>query len=92
MKNQKKHSSKLNPKQVAAILGIVLLVLLYLITFIVAFIDQSSSGQLFRLCLLATFTIPLLIWVYIWMYGKLTQKHTIADLETKNPEIKDKKQ
>ncbi len=71
---------KMTSKQLVAIIGIVLLVLMYVVTLIVAFVDNSSSGSLFGMCLIATFVIPLMIWVYTWMYGKLTGKTTIADL------------
>lgn len=72
---------KITSKQIVAIGGIALLVLMYLGTLIVAIADQSASMALFQACLVATIAIPFLIWVYIWMYGKLTQKHTIADLD-----------
>ena len=75
--NMKKTSSK----QVVAIGGITLLVLMYLITLIVAIVDNSESGRWFMGCIFATMAVPLLIWVYIWMYGKLTGRHTIADAE-----------
>lgn len=65
-------------QRVAAILCIVLLVGLYVITLITAFIDKSATRQWFMLCLIGTVVIPLLTWIYIWMYGVLTQKHTIA--------------
>lgn len=67
-------------KQIVAIIGIVLLVLLYVVTLIVAFADNSASGNLFVVCLFATIAIPVLVWIYTWMYGKLTGKSTIADL------------
>ncbi len=79
-KNQSSSKHKITSKQVVAICGIVVLVLLYLVTLIAAFIDSSSSGRLFGACLFATVAIPLLIWIYTWMYGKLTGRSTIADL------------
>lgn len=72
---------KITSKQIVAIIGIILLVLMYLVTLIVAFVDQSQAGRLFQACMVATVAIPFLIWIYIWMYGKLRQKHTIADLD-----------
>lgn len=69
-------------KQIAAIIGIALLVLLYIITLIVAIVDTSLSGRLFQACLVASFAVPILIWIYIWMYGKLTNRHTFADFNT----------
>ena len=76
-----KTSRKMTSKQLAALIGVALLVIMYIATLIVAIVDTSSSGNWFRMCLFATVAIPLLIWVYTWMYGKLTGRHTIADLD-----------
>lgn len=73
---------KVTSKQVVAIIGIVLLVLMYLVTLLAAFFDSSASGRLFWMCLFSTIAIPLLIWIYTWMYGKLTGKHTLTDSDT----------
>lgn len=67
-------------KQIAAWAAIVLLVMLYVVTLIVAILDTSSAGNWVMGCLLATAIIPLLTWMYIWMYGKLTGKATMADV------------
>ncbi|MGN0167690.1 MAG: hypothetical protein ACI4AB_06600 [Acetatifactor sp.] len=72
---------KVTSKQVVAIIGIVLLVLMYIATLIAAVFDSSASGRLFWMCLFATIAIPLLIWIYTWMYGKLSGKHTMADFD-----------
>lgn len=74
-------TKKVTSKQVVAIIGIVLLVLMYIVTLIAAITDSSASGRLFWMCLYATVVIPILIWIYTWMYGKLTQKHTFADFD-----------
>lgn len=79
--NSEKSSKKITSKQIVAIIGIILLLLLYIITLIVAFVDTSASGKLFALCLYASMAIPLLIWIYTWMYGKLTNKKTFADFD-----------
>lgn len=79
--NKKGTHNKITSKQIVAIAGVVLLAALYVITLIVAFADNSASGKLFSLCLFATVAIPLLIWIYTWMYGKLTNRHTFADLD-----------
>jgi amino acid transporter len=72
---------KITSKQIVAWIGIILLLALYIITLLVAIFDTSSSGKLFALCLFATVAIPILIWIYTWMYGKLTGRHTIADFD-----------
>lgn len=79
--DKKETPNKITSKQIVAIAGVVLLAALYIITLIVAFVDNSASGKLFGLCLFATMAIPLLIWIYTWMYGKLTNRHTLADLD-----------
>ncbi|MCM1187025.1 MAG: hypothetical protein NC251_02045 [Lachnoclostridium sp.] len=79
-KPQKK-AHKVTSKQIVAMIGVLLLLALYITTLIVAFVDNSASGKLLSLCLYGTVTIPLIIWIYTWMYGKLTGKKTIADFE-----------
>ena len=74
-----KEKKKITGKQVIAIIGIVLLVLLYVVTLILAFVDTSASGRMFAISLCCTFVFPVLIWIYTWMYGKLTGKRTMAD-------------
>lgn len=78
---EQKTKKKITSKQIVAIAGIVLLVLLYVATLVAAFLDSSSSGHWFAMCLFATVVVPILIWLYTWMYGKLTQKHTFADMD-----------
>ena len=73
---------RVTSKQVVAIIGIILLVLMYLVTLLVAIFDHSASGRLFWMCLFSTIAIPLLIWIYTWMYGKLTGKHTLTDSDS----------
>lgn len=73
-------NKKMTSRQIVAIIGIALLVLMYIATLVVAIVDTSASGKWFGMCLTATFVIPVLIWIYTWMYGKFTNKSTIADL------------
>ena len=70
---------RITSKQVVALGGVILLVLMYIITLVVAIMDNSDSGRWFMSCIFATVAIPLLIWIYTWMYGKITGRHTIAD-------------
>jgi len=94
MNNQKKETpqKKITSKQVVALIGVILLALLYIITLIVAIVDTSASGTMFAMCLFATFAIPILIWIYTWMYGRLTNKHTFADIELQDDTNTNKKE
>ncbi len=79
--NADKQKKKITSRQVVALAGVILLAALYLVTLAVAIFDQDNSGRLFQACLVGTIAIPLLIWVYVWMYGKLRGKQTMADLD-----------
>ncbi|MBO6016204.1 MAG: hypothetical protein J6P60_06450 [Lachnospiraceae bacterium] len=70
-----------NKKQrIAALIGIVLLLALYLATLIGAIFNFDGKGHMFAACLFATIGVPILLWIYIAIYGKVTDKKTIADL------------
>lgn len=86
MKETKKEDQKrkMNSRQIVAMVGVVLLVLLYVITLIAAIADSSQSARWFRICLIATFALPLVIWIYSWMYGRLTGKSAIGDPKDAN--------
>lgn len=75
---------KMTSRQAVAIIGVALLLLLYIVTLIMAFADSTASGQWFRLCLFGTLAVPIVIWLYSWMYGRMTGKKAIGD-----PEIPD---
>jgi len=78
---------KKSPKQIAALVCVILLVLLYIVTLVAAFFTKVGGMQLFKICAILTIAIPVFCWAFIWMYGKLTGKRTIADPpEPKLPE------
>lgn len=68
-------------QRIAAWIGIISLVLLYISALIFAIFDFDGKGVLIRTSLFATVAIPILVWIYIWMYGALTQKHTMASID-----------
>ncbi|MCM1539080.1 MAG: hypothetical protein NC254_11875, partial [bacterium] len=76
-------------KQIAAIIGIVLLAALYLATFILALCRFDGAFSLFMGALACTIAVPILIWIYIWLYGLLTRKKTIATLFPDAPSEED---
>lgn len=69
-------NSKKTPKsaRIVALLGIVFLVALYVVTFFAAIFDNSATGNLFRVCLFATIAIPLLLWIYLWLFQKVKER------------------
>ena len=81
MSEKKTNKPKCTSMQIVALAGVILLIALYIITLFVAILNPDGAGMLFRGCLGATIIVPILIWIYIWMYGKLTNRHTIADAD-----------
>lgn len=67
-------NKKRTPKQIAALICVIILVCMYIITLVVACLDFPGSGRLFAACLLATIGLPILLWIYIWLYGKVKDR------------------
>lgn len=76
-------------QRIAALCGVILLAALYIITLIAAIFNFDGTGALFRTCLIATVAVPILIWVYIQIYGIISKKHTSASQEPIEAEEKD---
>ncbi|MDO4314123.1 MAG: hypothetical protein Q4C52_13665 [Eubacteriales bacterium] len=83
---------KKNPKQIAALVCVVILVALYLLTLIFAIADFPGWQRMFGGCLVGTIALPILLWVYIWLYGKIKDRHTIASFDIGGPEHMDEKE
>ncbi|WP_022757227.1 HAD family hydrolase [Butyrivibrio fibrisolvens] len=74
-------ANKWTAKRIAAIIGIVLLVGMYIALFILAFIFPANSFELFITAVGGTVGITILIWLMIWVIGLFTGRHTIASLD-----------
>lgn len=86
MKNQKR---KTTPKQIAALICVILLVGMYIGAFVVACLDPGNSGRLFAGCLVATIGLPILLWLLIWSFG-LIKKRREEILPPQNSDTSDK--
>ncbi len=75
--------NKWTPKRICALLVVILLVMMYLVTLFVAVIWPGNSAKLFAMCLLVTVIVPIVAYIYLWLYGTLTGKRTIAS----SPEV-----
>ncbi len=62
---------KKTSKQIAALMGVALLVLLYVLLLLFAIFDFEGSEVMFRACLIGTVVIPILLWIYIYLFDKL---------------------
>ena len=69
---------KKTAKQIAALIGVSLLLSLYVLLFIFAIFDFEGSDIMFRACLIGTISIPLLIWIYIYLLDKLKKNRNAS--------------
>ena len=58
-------------KRVVALLGVVILVGLYLITLILAFVDPTASKDWLKASIICTIIIPLFFYAYLLVYRNL---------------------
>lgn len=82
---------KKNPKQIAALVCVAILVAFYLATLIFAIADFPGWQHMFGGCLVATIALPILLWIYIWIYGKIKDRHTMASFDIGGPDHVDEK-
>ena len=75
------NKKRITSKRVVAMAGVVLLVMMYLVTLALAIFDNSASGSLFMLSLCCTLVIPIIVFVYSWMWARLTGKKAVGDPE-----------
>ena len=72
-------SNASNSQRIVAIIGVALLVIVIFALLLTAIFDPT--GVWFRACLVLAIALPILLWIYVWLYGMLKQKKTIASFE-----------
>ena len=67
-----------NGKRIAALICVIILVGLYIATLVVSLLDFPGADRLLSGCIFATIGMPILLWIYIWIYGKVTNRPTFT--------------
>ena len=67
---------------------VILLVMMYVGTLVVAIVWPENASKLFALCLFVTVAVPICAYLGIWLYTQATGKKTIASV----PEIPGEKE
>ena len=67
-------SNASNSQRIVAIIGVALLVTVICALLLTAIFDPT--GVWFRACLVLAIALPILLWIYVWLYGMLKQKKT----------------
>lgn len=80
--NQKKYPWTV--KRVAAWVAIIVLVAMYVVTFILACLSSPKAQTAFRAALFCTIFIPVACWIFIFLWGFFTNRKTIASFNLMN--------
>ena len=65
-------------KQIAAITAIVLIVAMYIVTLILGITNNENTQQWFMAAIIATIVLPVMAYVYIWIYKKVQEQREAA--------------
>lgn len=58
-------------KQILAIAAIVIIVALYIVTLFLGIFHNENTHQWFMACIIATVALPILVYIFIWLAGKV---------------------
>ena len=68
-------------KRFGALVGVILLAGSIIATLVMAILGFTFESTIFMGLVVADICLPILLWVYIWLFGKLTGKHTMASFD-----------
>ena len=68
-------------KRIGALVGVILLAGSIVATLIMAILGYTFESTVFMGLVIADICLPILLWIYIWLFGKLTGKHTMASFD-----------
>lgn len=68
-------------KQIFAIIGVAVLVLMYVLLLVFALLDIPNWQRFFFACMGATIIIPALLWINFWLYDRMMSKREISEDE-----------
>lgn len=77
-------------KRIGALVGVILLAGTIIATLIMAILGYTFESKIFMGLVIADVCLPILLWIYIWLFGKLTGTHTMASFDLMQD--KDKKE
>ena len=61
-------------KRILALGAVVIILLLYLATFVLAFSKDERAGDLLMAALVATVVLPVLLYIYLWLAKTFRRK------------------
>ncbi len=61
-------------KRILALSAVIVILALYLITFLLSLSSAEQAGELLIISLIATVVIPVLIYIYLWLFRLFGKK------------------
>lgn len=61
-------------KRILALLAAAVILLLYLVTFLLSLSQNEKTGDLLMISLVATVVIPVLLYLYLWLFRLFRKK------------------
>lgn len=80
---------KKTPKQIAAIVALILIALLIVCFVVSAFTANGIGSKLFFISFFLIIAVPILAWLFIFVYGRVKGTHTMAELFPKEWQAND---
>lgn len=80
-KSENNRSGYTKSQRLIALSGVILIGGLFLSLAIFSFIKTEWAQTVAKGCIGVAVVLPLLIWVNLWLFGKVFHKHTIADFD-----------
>lgn len=75
---------KKSPKQIAAIAALAAIAVLIIAFIAAAFTTSADSRNLFFALFFCIIAVPILAWLFLLCYGRLSHKHTMAEFFPKS--------
>lgn len=75
-----------NLKRVFALIAVALIVLLIVAAAVIAVLDFPNKTSVFASLFAAMIFLPIAAWIFIWLYGIITGKKTIASFRSQEME------
>lgn len=61
-------------RRILALLTVILILLFYLAVFVLSLFHNEQSGELLMIALVATVVIPVLVYIYLWLFRIFRKK------------------
>lgn len=69
-------------KRIMAMAGVVLLLLMYVVIFILAFMDIPNWNQVFIGGVAVTIIVPIIIWINIYLYDRIIASRRSSETDS----------